>query len=691
MQSFNLTFRGEIKPGYGAEGVRRRFADLLGLDDDRELARCFSGEAVTLREGLDRRAAAELYRQLDRLGVTVQVVASGLAADETAPPPAPDAGTPPRPGKRRRAAVRRSPPGEREEPGNGAPNLYALTPFRASAALRQRPVESRRLMFRYLALAAVTFAALLLAAGLRLTQARPPPLAGPGAIATLHGGGLALAVPGRLLLHDRAGVGSESLPLEALGLASVSALQPLPEGGGYLVSGRARSPGNDEASGDAAAGGNTLWHCQLEEPRCRPFGAPRAEPSRAVAMHPFSGIAIEALGAGTLRKLDSEGTELARVARDLAPEPALMLRDGLLYANSTEAPALSVLRYEDRALGRQLDEILLLAPPALAAGRERVADFALLDGRWWAILHNPDNGDRGLYLFDGDWGFLREVPLPAGFAPRDLLVWGRKMLVLDPARPALQRFNSEARAEVPLHSDLLAGLIEDRERREQLRGTLWYWLLAALLLATAGCAALYRWHHLRQLAFKPGRLRGAEPVEHRTESIRWLDYAPGREGLLRKLSHLFLGAGGLLLLGAAALRVEAQYLAALLCLLAGLAAALLRYRRARPGHVGVLGRQLLLVDHRGTYHLGSGAQILFRGWFLMIDDVLVHTGPAWAPVFVTGQLHEHIVPLARLGVGVDRRAVLARLVETRHPLAQCAALALAGAIAALVLVLLPGS
>lgn len=668
MHSFNLTFNGEIKPGYNPERAKRRFAALLNIEDPEELAACFSGEPVTLRCDLDRKVAADLFRKLDRMGIRTHLV-----RDDGAEQPQQAIASP---ANSRDGAILHREADHVDQswafsraavPRSGPPNTYTLFPFRATPALRERPRHAVRLMRRYLRLAVIAGVALATAALGHGLLSPPPPVSGPLAMSALHGGGLVQVVPGKLLLHDRAGVGSEVIPLAELGLSEVLRITPAADREHYLVLGR----GAPIENSDGAEG---LWLCQLGEMRaCETFG-PQPEPGRAapanLAVHPFNGMVLQAFpDVDALRKLDATGAVRATARRRLSDQPALHLQDGLLYTNSTEGPALSVLRYEDNALGKQLDEILLLAPEALEAGRERVGDFTYLGDKWWALLRNPDTGDSGLYLFDRQWGYLREVSLPGEFSPQRLLAWGEKMLVLDPHNPGLARFNSEGQAEVPLESNLLTALIEEQRRRQWQHDVLWRGLLILLGLAFTASAALTWWQHLRWKAFGSSQLRGAEPIESASERIRWVVTPDGRERILRRTAQVYLAGVCALLLGCVAARVEPYQLAALLFFLAGPAAALALYRRYPPGRLGVLGKQLVLVDHRNIYHVGSGARILYRTWFLMIDDVLVHAGPRWLPAFDTEQLLEEVVPLAQTGLRVDRRSAVVRLLEARHPLA----------------------
>jgi hypothetical protein len=71
---FNLTFRGNILPGHDPERARARLGELLEISDPAALQQLYSGELVVLRRNLERKAAAELYAKLHRIGIQAELV-----------------------------------------------------------------------------------------------------------------------------------------------------------------------------------------------------------------------------------------------------------------------------------------------------------------------------------------------------------------------------------------------------------------------------------------------------------------------------------------------------------------------------------------------------------------------------------------------------------------------------------------
>ena len=82
-KTFDLTFRGELQPRRDPKRVKSRLAEYLHIDDPAMLEELFSGQTVYLRQDLDRKSAAEHFRQLSQLGCLVALVASSERAKAT--------------------------------------------------------------------------------------------------------------------------------------------------------------------------------------------------------------------------------------------------------------------------------------------------------------------------------------------------------------------------------------------------------------------------------------------------------------------------------------------------------------------------------------------------------------------------------------------------------------------------------
>ena len=643
MNRFNLSFRGEILPGHDPAIARRNFARLFAIRDPQRIEQFFSGKPVVLRRNLDPKRAASWQLRMRGFGLRAELVEQRddpAAAAEPARPaqpaqparpapplaplpaapqarPTPAPATPPSsaPAARRPAAT--APAAATRSAARWAPNPYTLRPYQVGTAQRQRLARAARLQRAGAAVAVTAALALaLLVVGLRTL---PTPAAVPALIAAAsHSGGELMLATGELLLqHDRSGAEQETLVLRHLGFT------------GRLTDLLWVGPQTLLVLGENKTGGN-LYRCQLGERQCRVLAdASGPLQADAVAVIAASGQLIVADSSRSLLSLHNAlGHRLASSVRPLPAQPVLRAQDGLLLINSTEGPGISVLRYEPESFAQQLDEILLLPPAALEAGLVAIRDFAWSGEQWWATLENPDTGAARVFRFDALWNTLGDVALPAAQEPGALVPWGTRMLLLDRENRQLLRFSAEGEPGVALASARLQEMAHARTQTLALQERLGKLALVLLALLTLAASLFILWQHQRKRVFAADRQRSAPPLGNRTGDIFWLP--PQRQQPRRFL--------------ALPARLGVQ-----------------------QSHLGVLGKQLILVDHRGVYHVGNGIQLQQHPLFLRAEDVIVYTGSGRRAF--AADAWPLVQPTLAAASKADTATVLVILLESRHPLA----------------------
>jgi len=568
----------------------------------------------------------------------------------------------------------------------GEPNLYSLEPFRNTAEVKARAPRAQEKMSSAFRVAMVALALVLILGGRYLGS---PPLVdvkGPQAMAVNPGSGPLLVVAKHLLSHDRSGSGLADLELEALGLSDLRAPLAFTERNRFLAVGLLE---DDKSPGEG--GTWPLLKCDLDANQCVHFLSTDNPPQiDALAAHPLSGeIFIADARAGQLHKFNAEGELVASAAMELPTAPTLWLESGLLYIDSPDGPGIGVFRYEDEAFAEQLDGILLLPPAAVNTGQSRVGKFVFGGKYWWAVLYNPEGGSGDLFRFDDSWAFVEEVLLPPGFEPAQLALWNDKILVADTGNGEIQRFSDEGMSEAPLASNLLRELADRTRERARLSELAWrgaLTLCALVALAGLGTGFFLR---MRSMVYRTSRERGAQPVDELIDEIRWIDPIETREATLKRRTNLYLVAATAVLVLVVIFAVHPTTLMGLIVGLSGPALALALLRRDTVGHIGIVDEQLMLVDHRSVYHIGSGSRVQYRGPFLLIDDVVVFGGTPALPAFALNQVQALVGPLRDAGVGVDRTTLAIKLLQGRHALALGALINLLTSTVALALVLLP--
>ena len=76
MKSFDLTFSGAVLPEYDPTQVKQDFARLFAIQDNTLIEEIFSGKTILLRHNLDRKTAADYFRQINLLGGQAALVTS---------------------------------------------------------------------------------------------------------------------------------------------------------------------------------------------------------------------------------------------------------------------------------------------------------------------------------------------------------------------------------------------------------------------------------------------------------------------------------------------------------------------------------------------------------------------------------------------------------------------------------------
>jgi hypothetical protein len=152
------------------------------------------------------------------------------------------------------------------------------------------------------------------------------------------------------------------------------------------------------------------------------------------------------------------------------------------------------------------------------------------------------------------------------------------------------------------------------------------------------------------------------------EQIQWLEPAANAERALRNAG---IGLALLSLLIILSSLAVAQSLwgnlgAGLLC--TGLASVYLALAKVRRSHLGRLGQQLIVVDHRNLYRIGAGPRIQYFGHYVMIDNVIAYLGYPWFSPFSQEALEQQFWPLFRSGIKVDRATVQIKMLQQRHPM-----------------------
>ena len=424
---------------------------------------------------------------------------------------------------------------------------------------------------------------------------------GPLAIGSLPGGRLLLLLSQALLVHERSGLPRERIDAAALGLTRLAA--PL----------AVDSAGQVYLNGSVDGGPPRFLRCALSARECAPALA-ESEVILAMAEGLVGAHRFLLNERGELLLSNRAGAILARAS--VPPpraQPRLLAREGLLFLPASEGPLLGVYRPAAQGFGQQLDALLLMPEAGAQAAPEHIQDLALGATHHWALLA-AESGPAGLYRFERDWGAGTAVALdPAPDAY--LYPWRDGVLVASASHPTVQRFSERGEREADFVSPLLADaqrqwLTRTQRRSQRRRLGIALALLVAAVAATLALLARLGLRALRELP--EGRTALIDPAP---AGLRWFPASAPRDHGPRQLGPLL---AGLALLTVAALSsISARLGASLIPALLGAIAAWSAVARSRGGHLGVLDRHAIVVDHERRYFYGETSLLrAAHGWLL---------------------------------------------------------------------------
>ncbi len=569
----------------------------------------------------------------------------------------------------------------------GAPNLFDVR-------LSEGALNEARKSDQHFSGAPTLGAAILLVAfvlvGLRFwIGSFDTPASGLGSVAVDGSGRPAVVVNDQLLRHDRAGNPGELKNLSTIGLSPATPIAFLANGDLLQL----RPPqGQDlpawlrDLVGVELQPGRLL-RCSTREEACEPFLQPLDEATFAVNRD--SGYVLVAdVPTNRLMKYDLDGNALASHPIALTGPVHLGLRDGVLYLAQGNSDVLKALRTENRAFGEELGLYTLAVNEAQATGHIFPGALAWLGDAWWVVMQSRDNSTAGLYRFDANWQPLGAVPLPASARPDQPVSWGEKLLVPDASQGLVYRIAADNTLERPFSEDPIGEALAARSAELEQSASLQAVVMLVLFFAALGLFTYGAVKSLQGKIYQALNDTNEKAFDIENDAIDWLE--PGRDAraLLRRAGFGLAGLTFLLLAMAVLLKPGLGITVAALVVLAGIGGYGYAIYQSWGCHLGRLGDQLVVVDHKSTYRVGRGPRIQYVNNYVMIEDVIVYLGNPLLPQFAHEALQQEFEPIVTRGIKVDRTTLRLKLINSRHPMFYGSAGLVFSLCAALIILLL---
>ncbi len=605
--------------------------------------------------------------------------AAKKSAQSTAKRPAPKAPTP-TPGARGAVA------GTRRKRQPGAPNLFDVR--LSEGALKEAEAQEEHFSGAPLLGAAILLVAFVLV-GLRfwMDSFETPP-AGLGAVTVDSAGRPAVVVNDQLLRHDRAGNPGELMPLSDIGLAPTTPIAFLGDGKLLLQQG---AQGQDMPAWlrdflDIEAKPGRLQRCSTRKTSCAPFLQPLDAGSFALNRDGGYVVIADVLG-NRLLKYDTDGKALASRPIAMTSPVHLAVRDGVLFLSQGNSDVVKALVTDNGTFGEELGLYTLAVAGAQATGHIFPGALEWLEQHWWVVMQSRDSSTAGLYRFDANWQAVDAVPLPEGASPGQPAAWGEKLLVPDALNDTVYRVAADNTLEAPFSVEPISAALTERRTALDQSASLQAVVMLMLFFAALGLFTFGSVKSLQGKIYRALNDTDEQAFDIENDAIRWLD--PGRDArvLIKRGGFLLAGLTFLVLATAVLLKPGLGVTVATLLVLAGIAGYGYAIYQSWGCHLGRLGDQLVVVDHKSTYRVGRGPRIQYVNNYVMIDDVIVYLGNALLPQFSHEPLQQDFEPVVTRGIKVDRTTLRLKLINSRHPMFYGGA-GLAFSLAAALLILL---
>lgn len=225
-----------------------------------------------------------------------------------------------------------------------------------------------------------------------------------------------------------------------------------------------------------------LFRCNLDTKRCRVFGPEPIDFKSAFSVfidRETDEVYISDSSRHLVRQYTSDGVEACDPEGGFKFPNQLMLHERNLLVADTNHHRIRAIRIVSDGFGTTQYTADVVPPQAKANDERWPSHFVRVGDTWWVNNMQTGMDYGGIYVFDDDWAFKREILLPGNADPISLIAFNGEVLISDWYGDRVHRISPDG---VVLGDFRSRGLSEVLAESETQRGlfTLYAWLAVAI-------------------------------------------------------------------------------------------------------------------------------------------------------------------------------------------------------------------
>jgi hypothetical protein len=432
-----------------------------------------------------------------------------------------------------------------------------------------------------------------------------------------------------------------------------------------------------------------LFRCSLEDLDCSRFGPPGIDFKAAFGVYidwRSDDVYIADTTRHLVRKYSKDGNELANPAPGFKFPNQVYLHEGQLLVADTNNHVVRVVDSRTDSFGAILHSNHVVPAVAQAAKRRWPSHFARIGEEWWVNVMKTAMDQGGIYVFDDNWEYVRNVELPEQADPISILPAGDEVWVSDWNNDQVMRFTSAGRRLPDLESEGLDTILA-ASRLERQQYALYSYagigLVVLILLALM----------VRALAIGMNKHPGVDIASSDTGNSNESDeplYLEPDARALRRMS-LLIGAMAVLVVVSIGLSVSLLTMheklelgAPLLGPVAGLLAIVMIMawvNRANHGtSIRIIGSTITLRDHGGRESSSPLREVRYDASSIATRDAVVFLGRPLARIYNADDIEEKLFPRLKQARKVSPLQMMRIHVQLWHPQGVITIVALLGIV-----------